>query len=277
VEDALYRRGEMYFQAKLYEKARNAFYEYRLKFPEGVLIDAALYWGGLCSFHLSEKFGAVLLWEKIIKEYKDSAYRPNAIKKTAEVYTESGDYSKALSLYSELISEYPREASAVDAEASLEELRYLILGLSDREAELTVIIERNKGAKTREGREALLSLAKLYLYEQEAGKQDLAYTLLNQVVEKMEDPDTASRAQFLIAEYYSLKENYIKAGNEFLKAALINPENKDLMAFSIFKAAEMMKLAGKPQEVRDLVERLQKNFPQSQWAEEGKRLLEGLQ
>ncbi|MBN2532302.1 MAG: tetratricopeptide repeat protein [Spirochaetales bacterium] len=277
VEDALYRRGEVYFLAKLYEKARYAFYEYRLKYPNGTLIDAALYWGGLCSFHLSEKFGAVLLWEKIIKEYRESAYRPNAMKKTAEVYAESGEYSKALSLYSELISAYPREASAVNAEASLEELRYKILGLSDREAELTVMIERNKGARTHEGREALLSLATLYLYEQEKGKQDLAYTLLKQVVEKTEDPDTASRAQFLIGEYFYIKEDFIKAGNEFLKAALIDPKNRDLMAFSLYKAAEMMKLAGKPQEVRDLVERLKKNFPQSQWAEEGKRLLEGLE
>lgn len=277
VEDALYRRGEVYFQNKLYEKARDAFYEYRLKYPDGTLIDAALYWGGLCSFNLSEKFGAVLLWEKIINEYRESAYRPNAIKKTAEVYTESGEYSKALSLYSELISAYPREASAVNAEASLEELRYLILGLSDKEAELTVIIERNKGARTRQGREALVSLATLYLYEEDAGKHDLAYTLLKQVIEKTEDPETASRAQFLIAEYYSIKEDFIKAGNEFLKAALIDPKNRDLMAFSIFKAAEMMKRAGKSREVRDLVQRLQKNFPQSQWAEEGKRLLEGLE
>lgn len=277
VEDALFRRGEVYFLDRLYEKARDAFYEYRLKFPEGTLMDSSLYWGGLCSFHLSEKFGAVLLWEKIINEYRESAYRPNAIKKTAEVYTESGEYSKALALYSELISAYPREASAVDAEASLEELRYLILGLSDKEAELTVIIERNKGAQTRQGREALLSLATLYLYEQDKAKQDLAYSLLKQVVEKTEDPDTASRAQFLIGEYFFLKEDFIKAGNEFLKAALINPKNRDLMAFSIFKAAEMMKFAGKPQEVRDLVERLKKNFPQSQWAEEGKRLLEGLE
>ncbi|MBN2444805.1 MAG: tetratricopeptide repeat protein [Spirochaetales bacterium] len=276
-EDALYRRGEIYFSGKLYEKARDAFYEYRLKFPEGPLNDAALYWGGLSAYYLDEKFGAVLLWEKIIQDYKTSAYRPNALKKTADVYKESGEYSKALSLYSELITTYGREASAVNAEASAEELRYLILGLSTREAELTVIIDRNKGAQTRDGREALIALAKLYLYEEGRKKLELAYKLLLQVIEKTEDPDTASRAQFLIGEYFSLKEDFVKAGNEFLKAALINPKNKDLMAFAIYKAAEMMKYAGKNNEVRGLVERLEKNFPQSHWAVEGRRLLEGME
>jgi cellulose synthase operon protein C len=276
-EDALYRRGEVYFSGKMYEKARDAFYEYRLKFPDGLLVDAALYWGGVSSYHLDEKFGAVLLWEKIINEYKESAYRPNALKKTADVYKESGEYSKALSLYSELIAAYDREASAVNAEESAEELRYLILGLGKKEAELTVQIERNKGSQTREGREALLALAKLYLYEEGRQKLDLAYSILLDVAEKTEDLDTTSRARFLLGEYFSIVGDFVKAGNEFLKAALVNPKDKDFMAFAIYKAAEMMKFAHKYEEVRGLVDRLEKNFPQSHWAVEGRRLLEGME
>ena len=277
IEDVLYRKGEVYYQGKLYDKAQNAFYEYRLKFPQGKLYDAALYWGGLSAFNLGEKYGAVLLWEKIIKDYPESPFRPNALKKTAEVYSTSSEYSKALSLYTEIISSYPLEASAVNADQKAEELRYRILGLDSREAELTVSIEKNRGVESKEGREALLSLAHIYIFEAAREKIDLAYNLLLKVSEKKEDADTSSRAQYLIGEYWYIKGDYIKAGNEFLKGALLGPSDKDLMAISIYKSAEMMKLAGKINEVKDLVKRLKKNFPSSQWAVEGERLLEGLQ
>ncbi|MBN1700178.1 MAG: tetratricopeptide repeat protein [Spirochaetales bacterium] len=276
-EDAFYRYGEVYFVNRRYEKARYAFYEYRLEYPEGKLYDASLYWGGLASFQLGEKFGAVLLWEKIIGQFRESPFRPNAMKKTAEIYTESGEYSKALALYTELISSYPIEASAVNAEQLAEQLRYRILGLSDTEAELTVTIERNSGEQTKEGREALIELARLYLFEHGEVKREVAYQMLLKVVRHTEDTDTASRAQYLIGEYFYLGGDYLRAGNEYLKTALMNAENRDLMAVSIYKAAEMMKLAGKIQEVRELVSRLTGNFPSSQWAEEGKRLLEGLE
>jgi TolA-binding protein len=275
-EDALYRCGEVYFLGRQYEKARYSFYEYRLKYPSGKLYDASLYWGGLASFHMGEKYGAVLLWEKIIQKFRESPFRPNAMKKAAEIYTESGEYSKALTLYTELIASYPIEASAVNAEQEAEQLRYLILGLSNTEAELTVTIERNSGARTKKGREALIELARLYLFEHGEEKREIAYQMLLKVVERTEDSDAASRAQYLVGEYFYLKGDYIRAGNEYLKTALMNTDNRDLMAVSIYKAAEMMKLAGKIQEVRELVARLESNFPSSQWAVEGKRLLEGL-
>jgi TolA-binding protein len=103
---------------------------------------------------------------------------------------------------------------------------------------------------------------------------DLALEMLQKVVERGE-PVTASQAQFLIGEYYYRKSEPVQAAREFLKAGYLNPDDPDQMAASIFRAAEMMHLAGNRADVRELVGRLEQHFPGSQWTEEAKKLLEG--
>ncbi|RKX82297.1 MAG: hypothetical protein DRP57_10170, partial [Spirochaetes bacterium] len=272
-EDAIYKRAEIYFGAGMYGKAEEAFYDYRLKFPKGKLFDAALYWGGYSAYKLGEAFGAVLLWENLISDYKSSPFTPDAMQKTAQVYEKKGRYKEALNLYAELIAEYPQEASVAKAKEKADQLRYPILGLSDKEAKLSAKIGEEGGAKTKGGREAIIALARIYIADQ--NKIDLAFRMLEEVIKK-NDPETSSRAQYLIGEYYYRKGDLIKAGKEFLKAAFLNPKDKDLMAMSIYRAAEMMKLSGKTEDLKNLVERLKNNFPGTQWAEEGEKLLKGV-
>jgi tetratricopeptide (TPR) repeat protein len=236
-------------------------------------VDASLYWGGLSSFELGERFAAVLSWEKLIESYPESPFRPDALYRTAEQYTERGDFRKALDLFTELLNEHPEEAQAIGAGQRAEEIRYLFQGLSDREAALSAIIGREGGARTAKGRDAMIELARIYIYE--GGKRmDLAQEMLQSVLEK-NDLVTAAQAQYLIGEYYYRKSEPIQAAREFLKVVSINPQDRDLMAVSIYRAAEMMHLAGKPRDVRELVQRLEQYFPDSQWTEEANKLLGG--
>ncbi len=276
-EEAMYKRGEILYEEGRYEEAREAFYEYRTEFtrrnPEGKLFDAALYWGGMASFNLDEPFGAVLLWEKLIKEYPNSTFRADALRRTAEVYEESGDFRKALNYYRELISLYPEEARAIQAERKAETLRFRILGQGEEEAELSVVIGK-EGTNTAEGREAILELARIYIFKSGA-KQNLAPPLLNQLIDmKEEDSENAAWAQYYFGEYYYRKNDLKRAANEFLQAISINPEDRDLAAQSLYKAAEMVKLAGNMEEARSLVKRIESRFPSSQWVEEGRKLVE---
>jgi len=273
-EDAYYKRAETFFASGMYDKSKDAFYEYRLKFPDGKLFDAALYWGGYSAYKLGEAFGAVLLWENLISHYRESPFTPDAMQKTAEIYSGKGKYKEALNLYTDMISEYPQEAAVANAREKADQLRYLILGLGSKEAELSAKIGEEGGAKTRKGREAILGLARIYITDQ--NKIDLAYRMLEEVIKK-DDPETSSRAQYLVGEYFYRKDDIVRAGKEFLKAAFINPHDRDLMAMSIYKAAEMMKLAGKIEDLKSLVKRLKDNFAGTQWAEEGEKLLKGVE
>ncbi len=276
-EEAMYKRGEILYEEGRYDQAREAFYEYRTEFArstsKGNLFDAALYWGGMASFRLDEPFGAVLLWEKLIDEYPNSTFRADALRRTAEVYEESGDLRKALNYYGELIQLYPEEARAIQAERKAETIRLRIIGQGEEEAELSVVIGR-EGANSKEGRDAILELARIYIFKSGA-PQNLAPPLLNQLIEtKEEDPVNAAWAQYYFGEYYYRKNDLKRAANEFLAAISINPEDRDLAAQSLYKAAEMAKLAGNLEEARELVDRIKSRFPASQWVEEGSRLIE---
>ncbi|MBN1411638.1 MAG: tetratricopeptide repeat protein [Spirochaetales bacterium] len=273
---ALYKTAELYFDKKQYDKSRDAFYEYRIKYPGSGLTDAALYWGGLASYKTGEKYGAALVWEKIINDYRDSPFRAEVMASTAEIYYENKDYPAAMKLYTDLLAQYPKEAANSNARQRADEIRYVILGLSKREAELSVVIEQENGIKSARGRQALAELARLYIQDESLKKIDLAYGMLTDLVGVKDDRQSSSQAQFLLGEYYYKKEDFVKAGNEFIKAAVMNPQDRDFMAHSLYKAAQMMKIAGKNSDLKDLVERLEKNFPASQWALEGKKLLEGV-
>jgi len=272
-EESLYKRGEVYSAGGRYQQAKDAFYEYRTRFPRGKLVDASLYWGGLASYELGERFGAVLHWERLLENFPLSPFRPDALRRTAEVYADRGDQNKAIELYTLLNEEYPEEAAVYNTARRIDELRYSLQGFSDREAVLSSIIGVEGGAKTSKGREAMIELSRLYIYEG-SRRMDLALEMLQKVVDRGE-PVTASQAQFLIGEYYYRKSEPVQAAREFLKAGYLNPDDTDQMAASIFRAAEMMYLAGNMTDVRELVGRLEQHFPGSQWTEEAKKLLEG--
>jgi TolA-binding protein len=275
-ESALYRRGEILFEEGDFEKAGEAFREYRSYYPDGKMIGAALYWGGMASYYMKEYAGALLLWERLIKTERTSSFRPDAMVRSAEIHEEEGDHKKALSLYTELIALYPREAETIDAERKASELRYRILGLDEREAELWVTIDMEGGTATPDGRQAVIELARFYIIEERG--EDLSGSILvqrlQQVAEASEtDPARASQAMYLLGEYYAKEDEYMKAANTFLEAVIINPADPSLSALSLYKSAQMMKIAGQPDEAEKIADRLEKNYPDSRWTLEVRKLL----
>lgn len=275
-EEAVYRRAETYSTHKLFPEAKAAFSDYRQAFPAGKLVDAALFWGGSAAFSAGEPFGAVLFWEQLIAQHRESSFRPSAMQKTAEVYAAAGNLPKALDLYTRFLSEYPDEARSAKADIRAEQLRYQALGLSDKEAELTTRIARETGAARREAR---LELARLFIFSGES-KADGGRQLLLQVTREGE-PESTAKAQALLGEYAYRQGDLAEASRQFLAAAVtaggapLGERGTELAASSIYRAAEMMKLAGKPAEVAALVKRLADRFPSSPWAAKARSLLEG--
>jgi TolA-binding protein len=275
-EEALYLRGELYFDGEQYGDARSAFREYRVRFPEGKLVDSSLYWEGVSSKRVGDDRVAVVLWEEVITAHTSSTFRPDAMRGAAESYVEFGEYTRAYSLYSDLVREYPQYSKSVKAEARMDEIRYLRFGMGAREAELAARVSRYGGAETPEGREAMIELARLYIYgEVEEDKLERAYQILNQVMQENE-PNTATEAGILLGEYYDRQGDRERAAREFFQASLKNPDDRDLTAYAIYRAAQSMKEAGNFRETRELVKRLRDNFPSSSWADEGAKLLEGI-
>lgn len=272
-DEALYKRGELYFNSGKFDQARSSFREYRVHYSQGTLVDAALYWEGLSAYNAGDSEEALRLWETLIASHAASPFRPDALLKSTDARIENGDYQNALKSITVLKQEYPEYAARVNANFTAEQLRYLIYGMSPVEAELTARISTQGGVQTREGREAMVELSRFYIFEDE-GKIERAFQMLSQVVDHKHDPVTAAQAQFLLGEYYEKKGEYTEAGKEFFKASLKETEDADFRAYSIYRAALSMKRVGKSREIQELVSRLEKNYPQSEWTQKGKKLLE---
>ena len=96
-------------------------------------------------------------------------------------------------------------------------------------------------------------------------------------VVKEGDPQGAPQAQMLIGEYFYRKGDLAEAAREFLAAALLPKQDPQVSASAIYRAAEMMQLAKRPDDVAALVKRLETAFPASDWTAKARLLPGGAQ
>lgn len=271
-EEALYRRGDILYQLDEYELARDAYYEHRSRFPGGSLVDVSLYWGGMAAMRADEPYGAVLLWEKLVEEHRNSSFYADTLLELARLHTELGEYQSAVSYYTRYISAFPEQADAEDARQKVATLKRIIGGQSEREAELSVIVEE-AGLSTENGRQAALELARMYLY-QYPEKNDQAYEYLTDIVEyRQQDRPAAAQAYYLIGEYYNKQNQRSQAADAYGRAAVLGTGDDDLVARSLLQAARSAYAAGDMQGARSMVSKLEAEFPHTQWVEEAKQIL----
>jgi len=268
-EESMYRLAETYFAMARYSDAAAAFTDYRRKYPNGRLFDAALYWGGEAAFATGAAFDAALLWEQLANGYRQSAFRAAALRKSAEVYLAAHDLPRSLSFYTKFIADYPDEARQAKADIAAEKLRSQIQGTDSAEADLTTRISHASGAAKLD---AMNDLAKLYIYSGEK-KVDDGYQMLQQVASQGTGM-TAARAQYLQGEYFYRKGDLLEAARRFLTSASTGASDSDFAASAVYRAAEMMKLAQRQDQVQGLVKRLGDNFPSSPWTAKAQKLME---
>ncbi|MGA2614003.1 MAG: tetratricopeptide repeat protein [Spirochaetia bacterium] len=268
-EEATYRVAETMFNQHNYAGAASAFTDYRRKYPNGRLYDAALYWGGEAANATGAKFDASLLWEQLANTYRASSFRAASLRKAAEIYQAAGDLKRALDLYTRFISDYPDEARLAKADITAEKLRYQVQGFDAAEADLTTRISHSSG-QTR--MEATTDLARLYIYSGEK-KADQGYQMLQQVAAQGNGM-VAARAQYLEGEYFYRKSDLMEAAKRFVAAAAAGTADSDFSASALYRAAEMMKLGERPDQVQALAKKLTDSFPSSPWAAKVRKLLE---
>jgi TolA-binding protein len=274
-EEALFKRGEVLFAAKNWDDAGKAFHRYRSEYPGGKYVDQALYWGGAAAFNRGEKHGALLLWENLADRHRTSSFRPESLRRIADIYAELGEYSRAILRYTEIVQSYPKDAEAFDTKRKIAELRLIKDGSTSREAALSVRIGRAGGAASADGRTAMLELARLYVYEG-SGKaaEDMAEPLLGELRKKTaDDPKRAAEAVYLLGELQRRRQKYGEAGTLYLEAASAPGADPDLVARCLLRGAEMMLLSGRPGEAAPLVDLLKRTFPGTEWSAEGEKLL----
>ena len=268
-EEATYRLAETLFNQHDYARAAQAFTEYRRKYPNGRLYDAALYWGGEAAAATGGKFDAALLWEQLANNYHTSAFRAASLRKAAEVYQAANDLKRALDLYSRFIADYPDEARLAKADITAEKLRYQIQGLDSTEADLATKISNSSGTAKLE---ATVDLARLYIFSGD-NKADQGYQMLQQIAAQGGGIESA-KAQYLEGEYFYRKSDLMEAAKRFITAAANGAADPDFSDSALYRAAEMMKLGERPDQVQALVTKMTSSFPSSPWTTKARKLLE---
>ena len=270
-EDAAFRRAELLLELDAAGAARDAFAAYRNKYPGGRFRDGALYWGGVAANRAGEPLRAILLWELLINEFEDSTFRPNALLQAAEGFAAQSNYQPAVAYLSELAGRYGTEPVGKLGAARLEEMRLIASGVDAEEASLMAVIGAG-GVDTRDGREAMLELARIYVFDVDQPRA-LALAMLTDVAGYRRDQETAAEAEYLSGEYHRRTGELGTAIDHYLKAGVLAETDRELIAKSILRAAELLEQTGRRREAATLVQRLQDQFPGTDWAKRGAELL----
>lgn len=276
IQYSAFRVGEILFLDHKFEDARKAFYDYRHKYPKGKYLDASLYWGGMSSFMLGASNAALLLWDQLYAEHKDSIFLPDTIARMAEIYLDKKDWDKSQEFFKELLMNYPEAAISVSADTQLQRIDLLKQGKYDKEAEILANIRSKGGLKTRAGREAMLELGDLYInIYSDAKKREQAFEDMLALVEvTANEAETRGRAYFLIANYYYKKNDFKNAGDYYLLAANEKVTSSSFSAESLYMAVKTAVVAGKQKDAQAVFKIMKDKHPSSQWTESASKLLE---
>lgn len=289
-EIALYRQGFLYFSEGHYEMASDIFTRYIRSFPSGSYGDGALYYKGECLKYMNQADLAILQYENLLSNYPEGTYRYNSLVSLVTLYTDKGEYDKALEYATILTKDYKE----YDHEDMIRELDLLRQGMGKNTVSLLTEYKKVGELTTESGRQRALELGKLYLAsvntenQGESLLQDLvAYykkivsdsnvsdsTENNTIPLSPTDTRTAGEASFTLGECYRNKNQNEKAGELFLESAFyFSFSDTERAAAALYRSAESYEAAGFTGDAVSIVETLQELYPNSSWVQLGKSLL----
>ncbi|OHE68469.1 MAG: hypothetical protein A2Z99_11625 [Treponema sp. GWB1_62_6] len=273
--EASFRRGEIMYRAKRWTVAAERFAAYRQAYPSGPQADGALYFGGLALKSSARLDAGILLWERLLSDFKTSRYRFPATFAVARAYREKGDWEASFRAYTSAIAEFSDAARKAGASDEAETLRYMMTGLPETAARLQTTLNKENGAASPAGRKAAIALGRFYLTE--TAQREAGLPLLEEVIAlRAQDPASAAEALLLKGDYYAAVGVWDKAAVVFLDAANAAADGKsDLVPESLFKTAQARLRSGNASAAAEAAALLAKNYPQSTWTSQAKRLLEG--
>ncbi len=286
-EEAAYRRGEIMYSAKRYSEAADRFNTYREKYPQGRFADGAVYFAGLSQKALGSTDRAILLWERLISDYKTSRYRFPGLLALAKAYREKQEWELVFNTYTTTLAEFGDRARLAGVDDEAETLRYIMAKLPEKAARLHVAMNKANGVRTAEGRSAALQLARYYITE--SAQREIGASLADDVIAfRRESPGQAAEAYLLKGDYYGALESWEPAAQAYLDAATAAGDSPQgakttggqdirsaLAPEALFKAARARLRLGRRDSAVEITGTLQRLYPSSTWTNQARRLLEG--
>ena len=120
--EAYDRAVNLVLKDKLYEKAIVEFRQFNQKYPKSTYAANSHYWLGQLLFNKGELAEAEKEFTVVVTQFADSSKRPDSLLKLAMVAQKQNSKTKAITLYRQLIKEYPSSTAAQLAKPRLDSL-----------------------------------------------------------------------------------------------------------------------------------------------------------
>lgn len=270
-EEAMYRRGEVYYNGGVYDKAVKCFEEYTHKFPNGSFVDAAWYFTAESLEKSGNSERAILQYKALTEKFPQSTYVYSSARSLVFLYRARASYDKALEYTNFLLSKYASQAKSDGINDIADDLKALSSGKTEQMVEKENLYASQKGSQTAQGRKTGSELVRLYAerpsYQEPA--ITLAETLLPLQKKNLEGESlyAAWNAEFLGKKYRELEKNK-QAAEMYLLAAEYYRMNEadENAAASLYGSYEAFRAAGLTGDANDTAQLLKKLYPESRQA-----------
>lgn len=278
-EEAVYRRGELFYSVNDFKTASSRFSEYTMQFPYGRFYDSALFYEAECQSELQQTEKALLKYELLVRNFPASSYRYPALKKLCMLYRQSQDYPAALSYARKILAEYGTQAIDDKIDIQEKELQKLAGGEDVRIVEKQTEYENAGALTTFEGRKAGTELAELFAQDETTKQQavSLAQRLLPLQKKNLEqEHEFAAKNAFFLASYNRGISKNIESAELYLEAAQYfrMGSNENFAAASLYGAVEAFDACGKFANAKETAALLNSLYPESPQNEGARRIID---
>ncbi len=267
-EEAMYRRGEMYYNAQDYGSALDRFTSYSSKNPNGIYLDASWYYTADCLAKTDKKNRAVLQFQALIKRFPASTYVYDSAKNLIELYREQENYSNALDYCALLLNQFPKQAEDDGIKDVSVELEKLSNGASEEIVKAETEYRKAGESSTFAGRHIGTRLCQLYSQRPSYAARSVSFAEKLLAIQEKYLPDESADAALnaiLIANSYRASGKNEVAAHKYLDAVKYSRQAGDPQAAaqSLYSAYDAFRAAGKIGDGNATAKQLKQLYPDS--------------
>ena len=109
-DQLLFKKGEIYYSLRQYDKAKEEYKGFTSAYPNSKLVADAYYWIGKSAQNLGQSEEAIFNFEKVFSSFKNSELASASILEMGLIYRSSKNYDGAVNIYNRGISELKKSA-----------------------------------------------------------------------------------------------------------------------------------------------------------------------
>lgn len=276
-QEAMFRRGELYYSKGDYKNALNRFNEYSKKYPGGIYLDGAWFFAAECLVKTDNITRGILQHKALIKNFPNSAYTYNSIKNLVELDRSVKNYTEALNYAKLLLDKYGEQARNDGIAIQIAQLEKLSNGLTEEIVQQTALFEAEGGIKTVAGRIHGTKLVLLYVKNSSTYKTGIELAKSIYPLQKNninQESKYACNIASVLGDDYVKNQSFKTAANYYLEAAeyfRANNESEEA-ASALYNAVDAFINAQMKADATETAELLKKLYPKSKQAQSVKVL-----